>query len=286
MALYDAGVVLRPFLPSSAPPSIASTYLYLGAGGLTVSRGTEVTCIEGPGGPSSVCFANDAGSATVGQGVVALGIELLPLSDRLTLFAEAALHAYDSPAHITTPSFTTASSRDQYDATAGPSDRALRAYNTPAHTAAAGPSDRYAATGSLTLGAKLLVGDLPPPPPAIPPPVPPSPPTASMPRSGGSVEVTTTAPGADVYLVLQPIGGLSNSALCALRPILAPGRPYLGRTTSGNPVRGRGNATSYVLVVRQYGRVYQRLVRPSNNSNTVVRLNMMQAGTPLSCGGA
>ena len=294
MALYDAGVVLRPFFFSGAPPSITSTYLYLGAGGLTASRGTEVTCSAPSSGPGE-CLAKDVGSATVAQGVVALGIELLPLSDRLTLFAEAALHAYDSPAHVTTPSFTTASSRDRYDATAGPSNRyALHANDSPAHAATAGSSDRYAATGTLSLGAKLLFGEILPPPPVIPPPPPVafpatdslSRPTAPMPRSGGSVEVTTTAPGADVYLVLQPIGGLSNSAICALRPILAPGRPYLGRTTSGNPVRGRGNATSYVLVVRQYGRVYQRVVRPSNNSNTVVRLNMMQAGTPLSCGGA
>ena len=49
---------------------------------------------------SGVCLSYDPEYATVGQGNVGIGFDILPLTSGVGLFGELAVHGYDSPAHV------------------------------------------------------------------------------------------------------------------------------------------------------------------------------------------
>ncbi len=149
--LYDLDLVFRPWIASeTAGNMMASTYFFLGGGGYTANiagNGPYPGCTERVRfGRNGVCVSNMPTISTTGQGVVGLGADLFPLGP-LGLFLEAAVHGYDSPAHV----------------------------NENAQNA----SDRFTVTPRLVLGLKAAFGNLippPPPPPVAPPPVAPPPP--------------------------------------------------------------------------------------------------------------
>jgi hypothetical protein len=92
---------VRPFVGrAGASDWLASTYLWAGGGGLTTDvAGSGGCAAEYPAG-SGVCLPRDPGPATVGQAVVGAGVEMYPLYRGVTLFGEAALHGYRSPARV------------------------------------------------------------------------------------------------------------------------------------------------------------------------------------------
>lgn len=150
--LYDLDLVFRPWIASeTAGNMMASTYFFLGGGGYTANiagDGPYPGCTEPLRFASrGVCVSNMPTISTTGMGVVGLGADLFPVGSALALFIEAAVHGYDSPAHVTENSQTA--------------------------------TDRFTITPRLVLGLKAAFGNLippPPPPPAVIPPPPPQPP--------------------------------------------------------------------------------------------------------------
>jgi hypothetical protein len=266
LALYDAGVVLRPFF-SFEGTLRSNAYLYAGAGGISAFSSAEgVRCAE-PLVPRGVCLPTSAADATAGQGVVAIGTDLAPLGSGAKLFAEAAAHGYDAPLRPGQP-----------DA-----------------------EDRFAVTGTLTVGVKLLVGDILPPPPVIMPPpppliiLPPPPPSPSptppappgpvtpYPTAGGYVQVITTPPGAHVYLVPEPLAGIKQAEICRLKPNIQLRAPYMGPTSSTNLLRFYAPLNTYFVVVRQDTRVYLERVKPANYSTRKLSYNTSTEPPRMRC---
>jgi hypothetical protein len=158
--LYDLGLAFRPWIADpGAGNFLASTYFFLGAGGLTADiagfnerRTTTAT----PG----VYFSRSPSEATVGQGTVGAGFTLFPITPGIGVFGELAVHGYSAPVH-TGDGWNQA--RQQHQA------------NVPEGT------DHFAFTTRGVLGLAFAFGDLmppPPPPPVEPPPPPPPPPPA------------------------------------------------------------------------------------------------------------
>jgi hypothetical protein len=101
--LYDLSLAYRPFIHRRGVGDwLASTYVYVGAGGVT-------TDVSGPGAPdcapqyppiTGVCLPVDPGPASVGAGTFGVGVDAYPMSRRVALFGEVAAHGYASPAHV------------------------------------------------------------------------------------------------------------------------------------------------------------------------------------------
>ena len=168
---YDLSLLFRlPGLPVFSS-LVSNVYGWVGGGGLT----TNVSG-EGPGCvpellAQGACLSVDPDHATVGQGVVGLGGDLVSLAANVGLFAEVAAHIYDSPVHVGgafVPRITVRPGQ-------------------PFQVA----DDYYAVTPRVVAGLKFAFGDRtpvvatpplpPPPPPAAPmaPPPPPPPPPAT-----------------------------------------------------------------------------------------------------------
>ena len=103
---YDMDLVFRPWFTSD-PGFMGGTYFFLGGGGLTTNVAGNPTPPGGVGFPCvsayrpfGVCLSQDPEYASVGQGVVGAGFDLLPLASGVGLFGEVAVHGYDSPAHV------------------------------------------------------------------------------------------------------------------------------------------------------------------------------------------
>jgi hypothetical protein len=159
---YDLGLTLRPFATRDVSRWMSSMYLFAGGGGVTTDlAGEDVPLCEGTVLGLGGCLSFDPAQATVGQGTAGVGFDLVPLGP-LALFAEAAVHVYDSPVHVD-------------DAWVGP-------ITAPTRSTVRIADDAAAVTGRLVLGLKMAFGNLipapvlPPPPPALPPVVPPPPP--------------------------------------------------------------------------------------------------------------
>jgi len=105
--LYDLNLVFRPaFLTSSVGSFLANPYLFLGGGGLTTNIAGLPAARGGVGYPcvnayrsAGVCLSQDPEYASVGQGNIGIGFDLLSLAG-LGIFGELAVHGYDSPAHV------------------------------------------------------------------------------------------------------------------------------------------------------------------------------------------
>ncbi|HEX6371923.1 MAG TPA: hypothetical protein VF006_23570 [Longimicrobium sp.] len=139
--LYDVDLVLRPWVErEDVSDWMASAYLFVGGGGYTPDlageSGTHQGCTQADFLANGLCVSDQPGVATVGQGVVGFGMDLVPVSSGLALFVEGAVHGYDSPAHV-----------------------AQNAKNT---------KDRLTLTPRLVLGLKARSGDMIPPPPRLP----------------------------------------------------------------------------------------------------------------------
>jgi hypothetical protein len=146
---YDLNLVLRPWFAADAGDFLASTYFFLGGGGLTANPAGTGHCVA-PWDQYGACLAYDWEKATVGQGTLGLGFDLMAFGPSMGLFGELAAHIYSSPFH-TGPGWT------------------------PIQPATA--TDPMAVTTRGVLGVKFMFGDiLPPPPPVIAPPPPVTPP--------------------------------------------------------------------------------------------------------------
>lgn len=159
---YDLSLILRlPNLPLFSAVS-SNLYGWAGGGGYTANVAGQ----SGPNGElceprllaAGGCLSFDTDHATVGQGVVGIGGDILGGTRILGLgaFAELAAHIYDSPVHVG-------------DAFVGP-------ITAPTGTTVRVADDKYAVTTRLVLGLKAAFGSFapamaPPPPPPPPPPV-------------------------------------------------------------------------------------------------------------------
>lgn len=166
--LADASLVFRPYVQSRSD-WLASTYFFLGGGVMVtdVAGQGDAGDLLGVGSSDCVdayealgaCLAYELDHATVGQGTAGFGLNFFPLSGRLGLFGELAVHGYDSPFH--TPD----------------EDEAAFASSLA--------EDRFVWTPRAALGVKLSLGDMSPPvvvaPPVDPAPVP-APPPAPAPE--------------------------------------------------------------------------------------------------------
>jgi len=100
--LYDLDVLYRPWAGRpGAPGPLASLYAFAGGGGLTVNiaGGDGASRCEPASLSRGACLTRQPGAASVGQGVLGIGAELLALGSGLGAFAEIAAHGYESPAH-------------------------------------------------------------------------------------------------------------------------------------------------------------------------------------------
>jgi len=153
--LYDLDLVWRPMFWSAGSPWMSSLYLFAGGGGVTSdpAGGPEDvnSCVPVVGFiANGVCVPGNPSFGTVGQGTAGFGFDLIPLGNTLGLFLEAAVHGYDSPAHVYTNNQSAA-------------------------------EDKFTFTPRLVLGLKARFGDIlpppvvdvPPPPPVVVPPPPP-----------------------------------------------------------------------------------------------------------------
>lgn len=153
--LVDLDLMFRPFTASTGD-LMSSVYLWLGggtfftdvAGDPTPPAGTEYVCVPAYR-PVGACLSYEPGYASVGQGTIGIGADLMALTSGIGLYGEIGAHGYDSPMHT----------RDDD--------------NLPAGQA----SDEFAITTRGVLGLKVGFGSFAPPVVAVPPPAPrPTPP--------------------------------------------------------------------------------------------------------------
>jgi hypothetical protein len=102
------------------------------------------------------------------------------------------------------------------------------------------------------------------------------------------VTVATAEPGAEVYLVPRSALEDDPGLRCRLRPVLATGSYYRGRTTGAQPLRVPAGPRTWVLVVRQQvargtqriWHVHEQRIQLAGGSSIPVQLNMQRDGRP------
>ncbi|HEV2145936.1 MAG TPA: hypothetical protein VGR37_00820 [Longimicrobiaceae bacterium] len=167
---YDLSLIFRlPGLPLLSTLS-SNLYGWAGGGGLTSNLAGET----GPRGEvcqprllrEGACLTYDPEFASVGQGVVGIGGDVVSLTANLGVFFEAAAHIYDSPVHV--------------------GDAFVPPVRVPTGGTARVANDRYAVTPRLVLGIKAAFGEfggapmVAPLPPVVAPPPPPPPAAPAM----------------------------------------------------------------------------------------------------------
>jgi hypothetical protein len=184
--LYDLDLVFRPFFFGSDNRLMQSVYFFLGGGGYTADIADQAVT---PGFDDSdgiacgrraawvragVCVSNSPEYSTTGQGVLGAGLDLFPIGSSLALFGEAAVHGYDSPAHVNDDTGT--------------------------------GEDKFTFTPRAVLGLKAMFGDIlpPPPPPVELPPVI----TPPQPEQPVVAPVITTS---DIQVCVLQDGNLTNT---------------------------------------------------------------------------
>lgn len=208
---YDLSLVLRaPGIPIVSSV-ISNAYLWVGGGGLT----TDVAG-EGPGCvpellAEGACLSVDPDHASVGQGVVGIGGDIISLAANVGLFAELAAHIYDSPVHTGSAFVPRVTVRP---------GEAFRVAD-----------DRYAVTPQLVAGLKFAFGDreravAPAPVAPMPPPAPTPPPPAPAPAMRqATICVVHGAQLAEVRAMVNPATGdtmVDNRTFSAVYPTSTP----------------------------------------------------------------
>ncbi|HEX2079309.1 MAG TPA: hypothetical protein VHG08_16400 [Longimicrobium sp.] len=270
---YDASVVVRPLAAEGAGGLLSSVYAYAGGGRaeLEVSGAPDSLLVCGSGGDTA-CAVWVTRSGSVEQVTAGAGADLAQVFG-FTLFAEASVHRYSPLFDRERRAFARANVRGGMDAGGAPR-RVVVNPNNPAALS------NDVVTRRFLLGLRRRFGrvsDQPPPPPR-PPPVDPASPTR-----GGFVAVRTTEPGAEVYLVPLEYWEDHPRLACTLRPVQQTGSYFKGRTTSTAAVRVYADPTTWVLVVRQHGRVHDERIRLSGGRQVDRQLNMRVDGTPQRC---
>ena len=143
----DLDAVFRPWWGRNDMGTLMSSlYFWLGggvmftdvAGNPTPPSGQEYVCVS-EYAPLGACLSYEPGYASVGQGTLGLGADLVSLANNVGLFAEVGAHGYSAPMHT--------------------------ADNSPS-------DDRFAVTTRGVLGLKFSMGSLAPPIVPVPPPPP------------------------------------------------------------------------------------------------------------------
>jgi hypothetical protein len=105
--LYDLDVLYRPWASSGESLWQGSGYFFLGAGVYTTDpsgSADEDPCLPlGAWVANGVCVPGDGGYGSVAQGVLGGGADFARVGRRGTLFAELAIHFFDSPVHTAAP---------------------------------------------------------------------------------------------------------------------------------------------------------------------------------------
>jgi hypothetical protein len=170
--LYDLNLVLRPWVTrTTMAPVLASTYLFVGGGGMTTNLAGEGSLCEPTLLARGACLSRSPSRASVGQGTAGLGVDLFPLAGALGLFAELAAHGYSSPVHV--------------------GDGWVPRAVVPRGGRVAIADNRFAVTTRGVVGLKLAFGDLVPvvaPVPVSPAPMPA--PAAPPPAAPATREIT------------------------------------------------------------------------------------------------
>jgi hypothetical protein len=283
--VYDASVVVRPLAAVRVPAPLSTAYAFAGGGGATLDlAGTPdmlFVCSDLEECPSPMdcivdrvpgCFLTPASHGTVQQLTVGAGTDLLSVAG-FTVFAEASLHRYRPPFEDPYPP---PQQQSTHEATTFP--LRLAVVGTPNTPATIGD----VVTRRFVAGVRRTFGGGRPPPP--PPPAPPPP----SPTTGGVVTVATVEPGAEVYLVPRSALEDDPGLRCHLRPVLATGSYYRGRTTGAQPLRVSAGPRAWVLVVRQQvasgtqriWQVHEQRIQLAGGSTVPVQLNMRRDGRP------
>jgi hypothetical protein len=152
----DLDAVFRPWWARTDMGDLMSSlYFWLGGGVMFTNvagnpaplPGDDIRCVEAYT-PFGVCLSYQPSYATVGQGTIGIGADLVSLANNIGLFGEVGAHGYSSPLHT------------------GPASPA---------------TDRFSVTTRGVLGLKLSMGALAPPIVPVPPPPPPPPPPPAAP---------------------------------------------------------------------------------------------------------
>jgi hypothetical protein len=294
MLIYDVSAVVRPFSPF-APAALRGLQLSAGAGASTTWFSGNlplptVGFVPVPPGcraelvTSGICVPRSA--TTRPQATLGLGVDAIPLTRNLRLFAGLEVHLQRPPVLTVESAWASGNLLVPQGTSA-----AVREPRTQAAAAAQGASvSGLAATGRLVLGLRAgrrtrghrpdSLSVPPPPPPLIAPggDLP-----AGSPTTGGYVEVRTAVPGAAVYLV--PFNRWRRAAmLCRLRPVHGTNSYYQGSTASAVPVAALiRRPVTHFLVVVQGGRFYEERIQVVNNAVERRQLNMAVDGAPTGC---
>lgn len=211
---YDLSLLFRaPGIPILSG-LVSNAYGWVGGGGLTTN-----VAGEGPGCvpellAEGACLSVDPDHASVGQGVVGIGGDIVSLAANVGLFAELAAHIYDSPVHT--------------------GDGFVPRVTVQPGEAFRVADDKYAVTPRLVAGLKVSFGGREPqvvpvpvpiaPPPPAPPAPPPAPPAAPAMRD---VRVCVVQGGqlTEVAAVVNPASGdtvVNNRRFSDIYPATAP----------------------------------------------------------------
>jgi hypothetical protein len=271
--VYDASIVVRPLATTPGVPVVLTTaYAFAGGGRVELEVSGRPDSVYICSETEDACAYRMPSSGTVGAVTAGVGADLVTVRG-FTLFAEASLHRYRPPFTGQPNLLAQRNARGGVD----PGAPARPAVGTP--TAPAVVDE--VVTRRLAAGVRrtFRIGEGPPP---APPPPPPSPTT------GGVVSVRTDEPGAEVYLVPRSALEDNPGLRCRLRPVLARGSYFVGRTTGAQPLRVPAAPRAWVLIVRQQvpgagGRVwhvYEQRVQLAGGRTLPVQLNMRRDGAP------
>jgi hypothetical protein len=213
--VYDVSAVFRPWAGSMESGFLASTYLFLGGGGLTANpSGSAGTC-ESRTLSMGACLSMEGDGGSVGQGVAGFGFDVLDFAG-LALFAELAGHAYDSPVHV--------------DGGFMP----VRVNPLVAGQTIVVADDEWTLAGRLVTGFRYGFGDLMPPPRAMalaPPPPAPAPAPAARP---------TTVPLPVCVVAGEGLTTVAATYDPATRDTVVGGQPFAARFPATPPAYAAG----------------------------------------------
>lgn len=204
---YDLSLLFRaPGIPLFSS-FVSNAYVWLGGGGLTTN-----VAGEGPGCvpellEEGACLSVDPDHASVGQGVVGIGGDIISLAANVGVFTELAAHIYDSPVH-TGDGFVP------------------RVTVQPGETFRVA-DDRYAVTPRLVAGLKFAFGGREPEVVPVPVPIAPPPPAPPAPPAMRDVRVCVVQRGelTEVAAVVNPATGdtmVNNRRFSEIYPAAAP----------------------------------------------------------------
>jgi hypothetical protein len=188
----DLDAVFRPWWARADMGNLMSSlYFWLGGGVLftdvagdpTPLPGNEYVCVPNYA-PHGVCLSYEPGYASVGQGTIGIGADVMALAGNIGLFGELGAHGYSAPLHT------------------GPASPA---------------TDRFAVTTRGVLGLKMGIGALAPPVVPVPPPPPPPAPAPPPPPAERQIQVCVVQNG-QLQMVNATFRPATNDTVIGAQP--------------------------------------------------------------------